>query len=40
MDEEIFKKKHRLIHNFLVNADKDDSYSATLMNGKSLNKCE
>ena len=39
MNEEVFKKKHRLAHQYIVNVDNDDTYIATLMKGKSLEVC-
>lgn len=36
MDENMFKKKHRLTHHYLVNPEREGSYSLTLVKGKSL----
>lgn len=39
MNEEMFKKKHRLVQNFIINTERDDTYTATLMSGKALEAC-
>ena len=36
MNEELFKKKQRLNHHYIVNPEKTDSYSSTLIKGKAL----
>ena len=39
MNEEMFKKKHRLVQNFIINTEREDTYTATLMSGKALETC-
>ncbi len=40
MNEELFKKKQRLNHHYIVNPEKTDSYSSTLIKGKALEPFE
>lgn len=40
MNQEVFKKKHRLANQYIVNVNNEDTYIATLMKGKSLEPCE
>lgn len=35
----MFRKKHRLLPNFIVNTEKEDTYKATLLAGKALDAC-
>jgi len=39
MDEEMFKKKHRVMNNFFVNPSNNNSYNITTISGKALNHC-
>ncbi len=40
IDDDLFKKKHRLFNNFVVNIENEDSYVANLLKGKALTPCE
>lgn len=36
MTEDSYKKKHRMINQFMIHIDNEDSYIATLMKGRAL----
>ena len=40
LDEEACKKKHRLIHQFIIDTDREDSFSTTTLHGKALHASE
>lgn len=40
MDEELFKKKHRLTQCYILNSEHEDTYTATIIKGKALEASE